>query len=66
MPSFHFIDVAVIFVVPSSRKVNVFVSFVSSKYGLALKFYNRQRRTLGTYMLTLYHKTSKWTALLHV
>lgn len=36
MPSFHFIAVAVIFV-PSSRKVKVFVSFVSSKYGLGLK-----------------------------
>ena len=34
MPSFHLIDVADIFVMPSSLKVKVFVSLVSSKNGL--------------------------------
>ncbi|KAJ0615066.1 hypothetical protein HanIR_Chr02g0069761 [Helianthus annuus] len=38
MPSFHFILVAVTFVVPSSRNVKVLVSLVSSKYGLGPKF----------------------------
>lgn len=47
MPSFHFIAVAVIFV-PSSRKVKVFVSFVSSKYGLGLKCWRDKLHVLWT------------------
>lgn len=46
MPSFHFIEVAVIFVVPSSRKVKVLVSFVSSKYGLGLKFWKNKYKNV--------------------
>lgn len=45
MPSFHLIDVAVIFIEPSSsRKVKVLVSLVSSKYGLGEKFWKMKRK----------------------
>lgn len=49
IPSFHLIAVDVTLVVPSSRKVNVFVSFVSSKYGFGLKFWRKKEKKINIF-----------------
>ena len=52
MPSFHLIDVADIFVMPSSLKVKVFVSLVSSKNGLGLEFLNvKEKKNISNHLV---------------
>ena len=52
MPSFHLIDVADIFVMPSSLKVKVFVSFVSSKNGLGFEFLKvKEKKNIGNHLV---------------